>query len=235
MRALGFEYFKLCLGEYGKALRMVGSDILEFYSSLDGLQDQYKTSPKFKGQTPPSFRCEYERDDLIIHCYSNRRKLLHFLAGTINAVSKLLFSADINIRVSENPNSASPHHLFYITSKSQTNNNDNRCTLCRDKDVLSSDPSDSRIGVQAFCVSFPFHVIFDRNLQITQLGTALMKMIAPEITTDGLNFGTYFEFLRPVVKMSFNAILSRVNSSFMIRTKAIIKQHMHVAQVIGFP
>nr|KAG5690798.1 hypothetical protein BaRGS_015325 [Batillaria attramentaria] len=167
LRRLGQEYFKLCLGEYGKALRVLGSNLMEFFSNLDGLHEHIRSSPRFQGQTPPSFRCDVETSPkdgsgsvLNIHYYSFRRDILPFM-----------------------------------------------CKLCFDQGSASKNPSDSKLSVRTFCSSFPFHVIFDRNLHVTQLGTALMKLVTAErvAAEGGLPLRCLFEVVRPMVKMSFQA------------------------------
>ncbi|XP_046369819.1 guanylate cyclase soluble subunit alpha-2-like [Haliotis rufescens] len=219
MAGLGMEYFMLCFEQYGKELHMVGSSMFEFFSNVDGLNEHIRKTPKFHGDTPASFRCEYDRNTLLIHYYSSRRKLLHMMLGTITAVAKVRFSMEVEIKVSPNRSPDSPHQIFIITII--TNNNDSNNTLGTGaiQDTVSANPSDSQIGVATFCRTFPFHVVFDRDLQITQLGSAFMKTIAPEMATKGLELSTYFEILRPEVKMNFSALLSRINFSFLLLTK----------------
>ncbi|GFR74112.1 soluble guanylate cyclase subunit [Elysia marginata] len=227
LRMLGQEYFKVCLGDYGKALRMLGSNLLEFFSNIDGLQEQVSADNRFHGQTPPSFRCDWEKGQLNLHYYSFRRDILYFVAGTVEAVSSLLFTVDLTLTVSPNKDQTAPHHIFFISTAAKDNNNENydhkACTveeICPRDGHISTRPQDSKIGVKTFCASFPFHVVFDQNLYITQLGQSLAKFIAPEVASKGKKFETYFEVVRPVVKYTFSSILSRVNSSFLIRTRS---------------
>ncbi|KAK7475323.1 hypothetical protein BaRGS_00033470, partial [Batillaria attramentaria] len=230
LRRLGQEYFKLCLGEYGKALRVLGSNLMEFFSNLDGLHEHIRSSPRFQGQTPPSFRCDVETSPkdgsgsvLNIHYYSFRRDILPFVGGTVEAVANMLFNTNVTLVVSPNRDRTSPHQMFFITTP-PSNNNEQMCKLCFDQGSASKNPSDSKLSVRTFCSSFPFHVIFDRNLHVTQLGTALMKLVTAErvAAEGGLPLRCLFEVVRPMVKMSFQAFLSRLNSSFTLRTKPMI-------------
>jgi hypothetical protein len=273
LRRLGMEYFKLCLGEYGKALRVLGSNLTEFFSNLDGLHEQIKSSPKFLGQSPPSFRCEVQKggggggDKLVrggggsgfdghrelppqpqgcskrldVHYYSFRRAILAFVGGTIEAVASMLFNVSVDMTVSPNRDTTSPHHMFFITT---TAGSGRACNLCTDRGSASHDPRASKLSVKTFCASFPFHVIFDRNMNVRQLGTALVKMVrgpsggasaATSAAGDGgrgggpggggkgggVQLSNIFEVVRPPVKISFAAFLSRLNSSFILRTKAM--------------
>ena len=76
---------------------------------------------------------------------------------------------------------------------------------------------DLRLDVSALCVAFPFHVLFNADLRIQQLGAALARLIGPLFKEHGRALGTYFELVRPSVKLSFKSILSRSNCSFHLQ------------------
>lgn len=179
-----------------------------------------KAYPRFQGQQPPSFRVEWKEGRLHLHFYSMRHPILSFMAGIVHGVSRFLFNTELHIQISPNKNLSSPHHIFFISTAS--NNNENNASRLFPGSVnMSSNPYESKIGVNTFCDSFPFHVVFDENLNITQLGTALARMIVPNVATRGSHFSTYFDVLKPTVKFSLSSILSRVNSSFVVRTKGL--------------
>ncbi|KAH9507826.1 Guanylate cyclase soluble subunit alpha-2 [Bulinus truncatus] len=234
LRTLGQDYFKLCLGDYGRALRTLGSNLLEFFSNIDGLQDQVKAYPRFQGQQPPSFRCEWKKETFSVHYYSLRYRILSFVAGTVEAVSQLLFNTKLEVSISCNRDTSAPHHIFYVTTaaaaagsggRDESAENGKGPVVYPDHTNLSTDPRDSRIGVRTFCVSFPFHFIFDSELKIIQLGASLSKMIAPEVASKGRHLTSYFDIVKPPVKASFYSILSRLNSSFVVRTKGLSKDN----------
>jgi hypothetical protein len=137
---------------------------------------------------------------------------------------KFLFNSDLQIDISANRDPNSPHHIFFISA---SNNNDKTTHLLSANTVtMSSNPYDSKIGVTTFCDCFPFHVVCDENLNIIQLGTALAKMILPSVPTTGTQFPTYFDVVRPHVKLNLSAILSRVNSSFIVRMKGLTNHRL---------
>lgn len=258
LQKLGVEYFKICAQEYGRSLRSVGSNLLEFYSNIDGLHGHIWNSSEFRSRVPPSFRCATEGGKLVVHLYTDRPQMRHYMAGVVLATGVILFSVpDLTVEVSQyNKPSQQIHHVIITLWKtgtdcsnivSPTSTTASPTTICSSRLIptheesmmtpasssssapngpsllpehhnLSNQPSDSKISVMTFCKTFPFHVIFDRNLHITQLGSALMKMIAPNISTKGLFFGTYFELVRPRVKMDYMSFLSRVNSTFVLCT-----------------
>lgn len=254
LQKLGVEYFKICAQEYGRSLRSVGSNLLEFYSNIDGLHDHIWNSSEFGSRVPPSFRCATEGGKLVVHLYTDRPQMRHYMGGVVLATGVILFSVpDLTVEVSQyNKPSQQIHHAVITLSKTDPTSDcsgivsptSSTKTICPSRTTptgagplaamgpapngpsllpehhshVSNQPSDSKISVMTFCKTFPFHVIFDRNLQITQLGSALMKMIAPNISTKGLFFGTYFELVRPRVKMDYMSFLSRVNSTFVLST-----------------
>lgn len=220
------EYFKLCCEEYGKALRVLGSNLMEFFSNLDGLHEQIKTCPRFQNQNPPSFRCDLDKaNTLNLHFYTFRRETLTFVAGAVEALALALFNVAVTLTVSPNRDVTSPHQLFFITPCSNGNDLHHvRSRLFADQCRASPKPTDSKMSVRTFCASFPFHVIFDRNLLVTQLGAALVKMVTAErvAAEGGLHLGALFQVVRPRVKMSFSALLSRLNSSFTLRARTFV-------------
>ncbi|XP_033742672.1 guanylate cyclase soluble subunit alpha-2-like [Pecten maximus] len=220
LRMLGDEYVQLCLSEYGRSLGMMGSNMVEFFSNLDGLHDHIRTSPKFGSQVPPSFRCSHTSKGTVeLHFYSERPNLLEFYAGIVQSVARLMFSvnADVTLQVSEK--ASKTHHVFHIKPRDYSNKKE--CTFSNFRASTSDNPSDLKIGVDTFCSSFPFHVIFDRDLKITQLGSALLKMIAPGFATKGQRFDTYFVVKSPKLEeLTFSKLLSRVNFSFALETKS---------------
>lgn len=219
LKQLGGEYVKLCLAEYGKSLGMMGSNMVEFFSNLDGLHEEICKSPKFLNQIPPSFRCENKMTNVDMHFYSDKRHLLAYYAGIVLAIAEYLCNVQIEIVVQPSESSVGIHHVFHLSSSQKRMSNSN-CTVCVHQSAYSDKPSDLKIGVSTFCEACPFHVIIDRNLKIVQIGKSLMKVIASDIQTKGLNFDTYFSIVRPKLdQVTFSKLLSRVNFSFVLENK----------------
>ncbi|KAL5013034.1 hypothetical protein ScPMuIL_011585 [Solemya velum] len=211
---LGEEYCKLCLGEYDRSIRMIGSNLVEFFSTLDGLQQYISKSNKFNNRIPPSFRCEQDNNKLKLHFHSSSRKLLQYYAGIVKTVAKCIFSLDVTVNVLANENIESSHH-FFIVNATQSRQ---ICTACSEQGAISKSPK-SLIGVSTFCRVFPFHIILNRDLQIIQLGTAVAKMLSPPKQHRGLELLTYFHIISPHLDaVTFVELLSRVNSPFVLQT-----------------
>ena len=193
--------------------------MIEFFSNLDGLHDYICKSEKFKGQDPPSFRCEYVRNKLTLHFYTERRKLLEFYAGVVVGISKLLFNREAMVTVTCSENMNSPHHI--LTVDAQEAESVSQCKICTTQESFSRIPSDNKIGVATFCKTFPFHLIFDRNFLVNQIGTSLIKLAcADRFHKRQVLFTSLFEVVRPRIEpLTYSALLSRVNFTFLLRTK----------------
>ncbi|KAK3576869.1 hypothetical protein CHS0354_012922 [Potamilus streckersoni] len=229
---LGVEYLKLCLSEYGRSIRMMGSNIVEFLSNLDGLQEQICKSEKFLDQVPPSFRCEYDKNKVTLHFYMERRNLLYFYSGIISGLSEIVFLRDAKVELLRTENSLTTHHIFTIDAAVDSTKIQSQCRICTSQDSLSNNPSDSKIGVSTFCKTFPYHIIFNRKLQITQLGVGLMKTIGKEVLSGEFLFTKYFKVVQPKTDpVTLSALLSRVNFCFTLETKSCYRGSNVLSQV----
>lgn len=218
MRCLGEEYLKLCLFEYGNAIRMMGSNMIEFFSNLDGLQTYISASEKFKSQIPPSSRCEYNHNRLIVHFYTSRSSMLEFYAGIVYGISRHLFARDATVSVTPSNTPGSLHH--YFTVDAATDNTSTACKICSPQESVSENPSDSKISTATFCKTFPFHFVLDKNLDIIQIGAALAKHVSLAGAKSDRQLTTYFEMVRPKIEpLTYSALLSHVNFMFTLRTK----------------
>ncbi|XP_045204956.2 guanylate cyclase soluble subunit alpha-1-like [Mercenaria mercenaria] len=218
MRHLGEEYFRLCLLEYGDAIRMMGSNILEFFSNLDGLQTYITLSEKFKSQVPPSSRCEYENNKMTLHFYTDKRELLEYYGGIVAGISKYLFQREAEVTVSCSNTPGSLHHI--ISVKVEDERSTPQCKICSPQESASKKASDSKISTTTFCKTFPFHFIIDKNLDIIQIGEALCKHVNTAKSTSKKRLSLHFEVLRPRIEpLTYSALLSHVNFMFNLRTK----------------
>lgn len=75
----------------------------------------------------------------------------------------------------------------------------------------------STIGTSTFCKAVPFHIIFDRNMVIFQAGIS-MRRVLPSLVVGRTTLHEVFEIVRPPIRIEFDAILSRTNSVFLLKT-----------------
>ncbi len=71
------------------------------------------------------------------------------------------------------------------------------------------------IGLPAaqFAQAFPFHIVFDRNMRILQIGKSLEKII-PNLVL-GENVNKFFHIKRPKIKLDFETLEKQSNSLFI--------------------
>lgn len=218
---LGEEYAKLCLSEYRRSLSVLGSNMVEFFSNLDGFHYHILKSSKFNAQRPPSFRCESSPNNVTLHIYTERSMMLDYYAGIVSYVSNSMFNLNVKVTVHPNETNTSLHHIMNVETSTKTcAKKCTCCKICSHHSSYSNDPEDLRIGFDTFCETFPFHLIMNRNLEISQLGSALMKIVRSDADSKDLIFSRLFNVIRPEIKqLTFSALLSRVNFAFLLETK----------------
>ena len=209
---------------------MMGSNMTEFISNLDGLQNYIAGSDKFRHHAPPSTRCEYVMNKLTIHFYTEKRDLLDFYAGILFGISKHLFKLAASLAVHPSDNVASIHHMFILNATADGDHGCKKCNICSSRETISTNPSDSKIGTQTFCKTFPFHVIFNKDFQIIQIGDALSRHVVAERKKDAkrktMLMTSFFEIVRPrIERLTYSALLSHVNFTFVLRTKVRYLDH----------
>jgi signal transduction histidine kinase len=66
-----------------------------------------------------------------------------------------------------------------------------------------------------FATLFPFHLIFDRDLSITQVGPVLQRLY-PFILSENKDFHEHFRIRSPNIAITFDSICSRTKAVFLI-------------------
>jgi len=74
------------------------------------------------------------------------------------------------------------------------------------------------ISQKIFCNSFPFHIIFDKQMCIRQCGTSISRVI-PQMKTKNTKLTDLFTITRPHINLDFQSICSQIMSVFVLSTK----------------
>lgn len=204
-------FFDFCKESgYTKILKVLGANTREFLQNLDALHDHLATI--YPGMQAPSFRCTDGKDGLILHYYSDRPGLEPIVVGIVKAVAKNLHNSEVDVIVTKTKEDCD-HVQFTIREKSQG------ILLSRAKnqtvDQMSLEP---KISPATFCRAFPFHILFDTNMRITQTGFSLVRVI-PTVARDDCRIDDVFEMVRPHMEFDFHHILSHINTVYVLRTK----------------
>lgn len=204
-------FFDFCKESgYTKILKVLGANTREFLQNLDALHDHLATI--YPGMQAPSFRCTDGQDGLILHYYSDRPGLEPIVVGIVKAVAKNLHNSEVDVIVTQTKEDCD-HVQFTITEKSEGS------LISRTKkqtvDQMNMEP---KISPATFCRAFPFHILFDKNMQITQTGFSLVRVI-PMVARNSCRIDDVFEMVRPHMEFDFHHILSHINTVYVLRTK----------------
>ncbi|CAG5125456.1 unnamed protein product, partial [Candidula unifasciata] len=221
LQLFGKMFFIYCKESgYDKILKVLGATTREFLENLDALHDHLSTI--YPGMRAPSFRCTVRPTDgaTVLHYYSDRPGLEHIVIGIVKEVAEELHNSPVNVEIIKNKGDDCDHVQFAIT---ETNKQTTKETS--DMEVfeynLSSEP---KISPASFCRAFPFHLLYDRDLVIQQAGTSISRVIAQVnhvvlCIMDTCRITDLFDMIRPHMELSFDQVLSHINTVFVLITQ----------------
>ncbi|XP_022437910.1 guanylate cyclase soluble subunit beta-1 isoform X3 [Delphinapterus leucas] len=183
-------------------------------SNLDALHDHLATI--YPGMRAPSFRCtDAEKGKgLILHYYSEREGLQDIVIGIIKTVAQQIHDTEIDMKVIQQRNEECDHTQFLIEEKESKEED-----FYEDLDRFEENGTqESRISPYTFCKAFPFHIIFNRDLVVTQCGNAIYRVL-PQLQPGTCSLLSVFSLVRPHIDISFHGILSHINTVFVLRSK----------------
>uniref|UniRef100_A0A8C7JDL6 guanylate cyclase n=1 Tax=Oncorhynchus kisutch TaxID=8019 RepID=A0A8C7JDL6_ONCKI len=180
--------------------------------NLDALHDHLGTI--YPGMRAPSFRCtDAEKgNNLILHYYSEREGLQDIVIGIIKTVAQQIHGTEMC--VIQHKSEECDHIKFLIEEKDSEEE-----AFYEDLDGFEENGTqETRISPYTFCKAFPFHLIFDRNLMLTQCGNAIFRVL-PQLQPGICNLPSVFSLVRPHIDFSFQGMLSHINTVFVLRSK----------------
>ena len=213
---------------------MLGRNLRDFLCNLDALHDHLATI--YPGMEAPSFRCTETSDGtLLLHYYSRRQGLEHIVIGIVKAVAKEMLNSEVDVTVKQAKSDDHGHVVFAIKETGCKNAEHSKLGLQtfdfntppgqRADQLLNSKQKAVKkqrggISLLSFCKAFPFHVMFDRKLNITQTGVALMRILKKRFTTGNpFPFTDVFELTRPRMEFTFETVMSHINTVFIVSAK----------------
>ncbi|XP_051784123.1 guanylate cyclase soluble subunit beta-1 isoform X2 [Erpetoichthys calabaricus] len=215
LQMFGKMFFEFCQESgYDTILRVLGSNVREFLQNLDALHDHLATI--YPGMRAPSFRCtDAEKgNNLILHYYSERDGLQDIVIGIIKTVAQQIHGTEIEMKVIEQRSEECDHIKFLIEEKDSEEE-----AFYEDLDGFEENSmQETRISPHTFCKAFPFHIMFDRDLTLSQCGNAIYRVL-PQLQPGNCNLQSVFSLVRPHIDFSFHGILSHINTVFVLRSK----------------
>ncbi|XP_040196177.1 guanylate cyclase soluble subunit alpha-2 [Rana temporaria] len=218
----GEEFFSLCFEENERVLRAVGGTLHDFFNGFDALLEHIRTSiGRQVSLESPSFLCKELADGtLVLSCFHLHPIVGFSMLGMIKAAAKRIYMLKV---VVEQINNTNENVFPEIISPGNCNNLYYKIKECDNANIAklpphrsSRLPSDLRISINTFCRAFPFHLMFDPNMLILQLGEGLRKLIKCEIHKL-MKFYDNFEIVSPKIVCTFEQVLLRLSTPFVIR------------------
>ncbi|KAJ7327754.1 hypothetical protein OS493_026633 [Desmophyllum pertusum] len=184
----------------------------------------------------PSFRCTETPDGtLLLHYYSRRQGLEHIVIGIVKAVAKEMLNTEVAVSVNQARSDDHGHVVFAIREtgcNSATQSKlglqtfdlntvaDKQAAQLFDNEKAAKKRRGRGINLLSFCKAFPFHVMFDRKMNITQSGVAMIRILNERFTTGNpFPFNDAFDLDRPRMEFSFESVLSHINTVFIVTVK----------------
>jgi guanylate cyclase soluble subunit beta len=167
----------------------------------------------------PSFRCTagIKKSEFLLHYYSDRPGLEHIVMGIVRFVAREYYHVELEMKVMVQKGDTSDHTIFSIREMAY-----HRASVVDREDQeqdIKSFSSRQLISSETFCKAFPFHIVFDSNLTILQVGLSL-SWVMPNLQLNKDNLSSYFELERPRVKLTFTNIMSHINTIYILRMVA---------------
>ncbi|PNI44768.1 GUCY1A2 isoform 1 [Pan troglodytes] len=218
----GEEFFNICFHENERVLRAVGGTLQDFFNGFDALLEHIRTSfGKQATLESPSFLCkELPEGTLMLHYFHPHHIVGFAMLGMIKAAGKKIYRLDVEVEQVANEKLCSdvsnPGNCSCLTFLIKECENTN--IMKNLPQGTSQVPADLRISINTFCRAFPFHLMFDPSMSVLQLGEGLRKQLRCD-THKVLKFEDCFEIVSPKVNATFERVLLRLSTPFVIRTK----------------
>ncbi|XP_057314903.1 guanylate cyclase soluble subunit beta-1-like isoform X2 [Hydractinia symbiolongicarpus] len=220
----GEAYFMHCLASHhGKLLKALGGNLYDFLSNVDSLHDHLAVS--YAGVKVPTFRVKSDGTNrsISVNYYSDRVGLEYVTKGVIRMAAKELFGLEVIVESICDIDA----FKFLVTTE-----NPDDCHLMFPKSIESSRDlipraNEPKVSPLEFTKVFPFHMLFDRNMKLLQVGSTLKRILKDlnnKNSEKNSEITTYFTLSRPQIPFDFESIYSRLNNVFILTSlKDVVK------------
>ncbi|KAI0229136.1 Guanylate cyclase soluble subunit beta-2 [Lamellibrachia satsuma] len=184
-------------------------------------------------------RCEPDPDvsgAIRLHYYSSRAGLYPIVVGVLKSVGRHIYDLDVKAEVietnkaeaeTENSDETFEHVTFRFFTTTRENGDAPSLTVKKPavcaggaSDITLTVPSHTIVGAKDFCNIFPFHVAFNKDLELVQCGAKVQTMT---------NFSTFkhprlddlFTLLYPKMPLTFDHINRFINSVYILQAKGV--------------
>jgi guanylate cyclase soluble subunit alpha len=238
--AFGEKFVNTSFIDHSKMLTSLGCSLHSLLNNLNHMHQVFKEAKKFDGMKAPSFTCEPADSEgriLIVHYYSVRRGLETFVCAALRRCAKLIYDVTVVVDVFKEFDPETGCVTFKIECPDVSLVSQATKQTQRNK---STNVKDLPISMESFCKAFPFHIIFNRNFEIVQMGSALVRVLGGTLSNNNRCLSDYFTLVSPDIVWSFHSIQAQSNSSFLLHLNNSISEKIKrvinlTGQMINIP
>lgn len=229
LQELGHYFLEYCKQSgYSRFLKALGNTLNDILANLDIVYLHLDSF--YPAMCPPSFRCSpLSNGSLLLEYRSvHKHKYCSFVVGLVKAMAMDFFQLDVEVE--DNSRDGDDYSIFIITDKTSVGlgNRKRASSFAADYSQFraSSNPKALSINMETFCELFPFHLILNRELDIVQGGSKIKTIANQQELGDtmknmtNVKLSDIFTVQKPLIVLSFSAILSNINCLFMLRPKS---------------
>merc|ERR1719422_2897646 len=196
---------------YGMLLSSLGRCFRDFFVNLDNLHDYLKfTFPRMKA--PSFFIAEEAETGMTMEYRSKRRGFQFYVQGQIKELSKNfaveIKKLDIELKKQE--------VIFDTVVTYYELKFENQGYITKLENEASRKVDAMPIKASIIFEMFPFCILYNSNMEVTILGSALRQILSKNV---GQGLGSFWELVKPLVEFKWEVILSRLNSMFELATQ----------------
>ena len=203
---------------YAKTLQLLGRSLRDFLTNLDALHDHL--SIIYPQMDAPSFRCTEgdNKYEFMLHYYSERDGLENIVMGIVKSVAREYYKVEVDIQLRAKKGKTADHSVFLIREVAMYS--DPMESEAEAEETKSCHSETQLVGPKTFCKAFPFHIIFDHNMHVLQVGSSL-ACLPLNFKSGETVLNSLFCLERPRMNLTFQNVLSHINTIFILRIIAL--------------
>merc|ERR1719394_1508446 len=200
---------------YHYLLVQLGRGIRDFFLNLDNLHDYLKFT--FTKMKAPSFFIDTEDENSITLQYRTRRRGFHFyVQGQVKEISKLIFNQQGHPEKKLDCKLKKQEIVFDTAVFTYELLFENADFIEYKKAIESRKDTSMPIRAGTFFDMFPFCILFEKDMVVKNVGSALRFCIPQQV---GRKLGEFWELIKPLVDFKYEVIETRMNSMFELATQ----------------
>ncbi|KAL6076242.1 Heme NO-binding protein [Balamuthia mandrillaris] len=201
LEALGYYLIEYILKtDYSKLLNLAGKTLPEVLNNINRMHGHLKASPLHQ-MSPPTFRCTQEKPNRLRLHYipgvASRVALAPLVIGIVKGLAERYLNLDhLTVKQKRFKEKGDDHDEFVVRWKTPSLSKDAALNSGSDKSVSSENsfPLVHGLSPSSLDEAFPFHIVFNKKLEIVQMGKSLAKLIPAE---KGDSLSSFFTLDRP--------------------------------------